>query len=211
MTVSTVESMFQSFGDGSTLTFSFNAPLPSATGLTVILTDPTTETDFPQTLGSNYTLTGDLDPETGVYKNGVTIVFAVAPTVGYIVTRLRELEVTQELDFKEADSFPAVRNEAGLDKVTMLIQQMMEDHRRAILFKVTSLLRDVEFPSPDAAKFLRWNATEDGLENAAISTSGALSNPVAIAEGGTAATTIATAQANLQLHLLSVYKTERFI
>ena len=52
---------------------------------------------------------------------------------------------------------------------------------------------------PQSSKFLRWNAAADNLEYVDILSSGGIGVPVAIAEGGTSATTAASARTNLGL------------
>jgi hypothetical protein len=73
------------------------------------------------------------------------------------------------------DTALALRDETfeeTYDKNTILIKQLYEKISRCLSLPVTSAFEDITIPDPDAGYYLRWNSTEDGLENAAISVTG---------------------------------------
>src|SRR6267142_642945 len=70
-------------------------------------------------LNTDYTVTGAGNPTGGSIKTTQPV--STASTV----TRFRELPVTQLTSYEEGDAFPAKSHEKALDKLTMLIQQVM--------------------------------------------------------------------------------------
>jgi hypothetical protein len=55
--------------------------------------------------------------------DGGTVTFTVAPT-GNALAVARNTDRTQEIDYTEYDPFPAETHEFGLDKLTMLVQEI---------------------------------------------------------------------------------------
>ena len=81
-----------------------------------------------KTLNTDYTVTG-----AGVPAGG-TLTTTVAYAAGGTITIVRNVPLTQETDYGDADSFPAESHERALDKLTMIAQQVMELAGRALVF-----------------------------------------------------------------------------
>jgi hypothetical protein len=75
--------------------------------------------DEEQTLGSDYTVSGEDDDEGG------TVSFLVAPAAASVVAISRETPVTQETSFRNngQSTFSPVLHERALDKLTMIAQE----------------------------------------------------------------------------------------
>jgi microcystin-dependent protein len=56
-------------------------------------------------------------------QGGGNVTFAVAPLVGVLVSLVREVPVTQLVDYQPFDAFPAETHEQALDKLTMIAQE----------------------------------------------------------------------------------------
>ena len=126
-----------------------------------------------QTLTTDYTVSG-LGDITG---GNVTLV--TGATVNDAVIIVRVLPITQLTDYVENDKFPADTHEKGLDRATMVSQQLLETIGRAIKLPITSTLEDIDIPIPGAGLHLRWNAAGDALELVTVSEA-AISSPLRI-------------------------------
>ena len=107
-------------------------------------------------VGGNVTTCGDDSP----YPTGDTL------------TIIRDVPLTQLIDYVENDMFPAETHEKGLDKLTMLIQQFSELHDRMLLLSVVSTYSELDLPDPVSGQYLRWKTDLSGLENVAAGPSG---------------------------------------
>ena len=67
---------------------------------------------------------------------GGTVTFAVAPSANVELTLLREVPLTQDIDYTEYDSFPAETHESGLDLGVMRDQQLAEFDERTLHYNV---------------------------------------------------------------------------
>jgi|GEM_PF-2305595 len=86
--------------------------------LIVVVKDATGAEDT-QILNTDYTVTGEGDP------NGGAVTFTWAVPATSFVTILRDIDATQLTSYEEADAFPAKSHERALDKLTMLVQQAL--------------------------------------------------------------------------------------
>lgn len=83
-------------------------------------------------LNTDYTVTG-----AGVPAGG-TLTTTVAYAAGGTITIVRNVPMTQETDYGDADSFPAESHERALDKLTMIAQQHDETLARVLVLSVGS-------------------------------------------------------------------------
>lgn len=151
-------------GNGATTAFATVFVFNLSSELVVTLTD-SSGINTVQTITTHYTVSG------GNNSTG-TVTFLTAPASGYTVTLERVTPLTQAVDYVENDSFPAETHEGALDKLTRIVQEMDYTNRRALLYPATAGIIDLVLPTPDAGYFLRWNTTEDGLENATVADTG---------------------------------------
>lgn len=79
------------------------------------------------------------------------------------LTITRNVPLTQEMDYIENDIFPADSHERNLDKLTMLVQQLVERIERAIKAPITDIDPDLELPgaAARAEKLLGFDADGD--------------------------------------------------
>jgi hypothetical protein len=160
MTISTTGVRTSSLGNGVTTDFTFPYRFLEDTDLDVTLID-SVGNETPQTLGTHYTVTG------AGGDAGGTVQMATPPASGETLLIVRTLDVTQETDYISGDAFPAETHETALDRLTMIAQQQGYDLSRSLKIKEVDQDGSVntELPSPEAYKYIRWNATEDGFEN----------------------------------------------
>ena len=110
-------------------------------------------------LTTAYTLTG-----VGSASGG-NIVFFQPPAVGVVVFHRRVTAKTQTTDYLPNDAFTAAGHEAAVDKLTRLVQDLVEElsRRPAFTVELLSTLRNMALPDPVALKLLGYNANADGI------------------------------------------------
>lgn len=144
-------------GDGTTRTFTVPFRVLADNHLeVVILRDDDTEAVL--ALGDHYTVDGVGNAE-------ASVTLTTAPAAGETLTIIRDVPPTQETDYRAGDAFPAETHERGLDKATMLIQQIMEALERTLKLPVSSTIRNIGLPLPSPNLFLAWNAAGTALIN----------------------------------------------
>lgn len=80
----------------------------------------------------DYSLTG------AKRKEGGSLIMAQAPEYDEMLTILRVVPMTQEVDYRENEIFPSETHEMALDKLTMEVQQLSEKLTRTLTLSVTS-------------------------------------------------------------------------
>ena len=120
-------------------------------------------------LNTDYTLTG-----AGTSTGGtLTLTAGSKCPSGSTLTMLRNIELTQETDYVDGQSFSAESLEGAIDK-TMLIQQQQEEKlNRVPMLPKSSALSGVTLDTPVAGQYLRWNTAGTGIEStSSVSSSG---------------------------------------
>ena len=138
MTVSTTSISKSTSGNGSATSFPYDYRILEASDLQVIIRSATGTETIKAT--STYTVTG-------VGANAGTIVFnnSNIPVSGETVVVRRNVLQTQAIDYIANDPFPAETHEEGLDRATMVIQQVSNDADRSIKFSKTNTFSSSEF------------------------------------------------------------------
>lgn len=111
-------------------------------------------------LNSDYTVTGAGGPSGG----DVTLLIAAPPSTQEIAIQ-RLLPLTQETDYVENDDFPAESHEEGLDRLTMIVQQISEVANRALQVAINATGLGVTLPPPLADATIGWDAAGTQLIN----------------------------------------------
>ena len=112
-------------GAGTSGPFAVGFPFLADSHLLVVRTDPS-GVESSLTLNVDYTVVGAGQP------GGGQVTLLVALPLSYTLTIQRSVPITQELDYTQSDSFPAESHEQGLDKLTMIAQQVDQKANRAI-------------------------------------------------------------------------------
>jgi hypothetical protein len=177
LSVSGTDNRVQSTGDGTTREFAFTFRI-FAKGDLVVYND----TDL-QVLDSDYEVKSDTFLADGVsydFSEGGYVYFAEAstPATGDIITIVRTLTATQGVNLTVGGPLPVESVERMSDRLTMLVQQLIENIARSMVLPVTVDYDDVsmEMPSPEASKVIGWDSDGKALENydnAATSLAGA--------------------------------------
>lgn len=158
MTVSSTTNKVVYTGNGSTSVFDFTFKIYQASDLVV--------TKYTIADGAEEVLTLTTDYTVDINNGTVTLVAgSLANTFKLIIQRV--LPLTQEADYGENDPFPAETHEEVVDRGVMISQQLQEQVTRAIKQPITEST-EIQFPAPDAGKFVGWNSAGDGLENKVI-------------------------------------------
>lgn len=166
-------------GNGATVAFGFVFKVFTASDLQIVQTSAGgTETTL--TLGTQYAVTLNADQDT---SPGGTVTLVTAPATGEKLTILSAVPATQPVVLQNAGGFyPSVIN-AALDRLTILLQQLVTLGQRTVTLPV-SYTASTELPSPVAGGVLGWSPTGDALANIDLSVLA-----TSIAYGGVAANT----------------------
>ena len=138
MTVSTTSISKSTSGNGSATSFPYDYKILEASDLQVIIRSATGAETIKAT--STYTVTGvGADSGTIVFNN------SNIPASGETVVVTRNVLQTQAIDYIANDPFPAETHEEGLDRATMVIQQVSGDADRSIKISKTNTMTSTEF------------------------------------------------------------------
>ena len=140
MTVSTTIIKSSHNGNGSTTTFAYNFKIFADTDLVVIIRSAA-GTETTKTLTTHYTVAGAGDASGG----SITFTTGNTPASGETVVIRRSIPQTQAIDYIANDPFPAETNEEGLDRTTMIAQQVSEATDRSIKLSRTNTMTSTEF------------------------------------------------------------------
>ena len=159
MTVESTENPRKRYSaNGVTTEFTIPFPFIENDHIDVSLYNPTTDVETPWTENSEYTIVDD-----GSFGK---VVAASAPASGNYLIIQRNTPITQGTDYESNRPTPAAVDEAAIDKVTLLIQERLEELSRCLKLPPTSDTGfDTLLPTPMANRAIGWNATADGLEN----------------------------------------------
>jgi len=141
MTVSSTTVKSTASGDGSTTAFTYSFKIFADSDLEVIIRTNSTGAETTKTLSTHYTVAG-----AGAASGGsITFTSGNIPVVGETVVIRRNVPQTQAIDYIANDPFPAETHEEGLDRVTMVAQQVSEESDRAIKLSRTNTMTSTEF------------------------------------------------------------------
>jgi hypothetical protein len=115
MTVSNEVYRHDFAGNGETVLFTIEFYFLVDAHIKAILYNSVTNVETELTLTTHYTLTG-----AGVPAGG-ELTMIITPTSDETLTILRNVDLKQEKNYIEGESFPAEDHETALDKVTMIV------------------------------------------------------------------------------------------
>jgi hypothetical protein len=141
MTVSTT--IIKNFhnGNGSATNFAYQFRILQDTDLLVIIRTNSTGAETTKTLSTHYTVAGAGDASGG----SITFTAGNIPASGETVVIRRNVPQTQAIDYIANDPFPAETHEEGLDRGTMVAQQVAEESDRSIKLSRTNTMNSTEF------------------------------------------------------------------
>jgi hypothetical protein len=210
MTIATELKRVVQVGTGATNTFYFNAPVKDLDGLAVYTYDTSSATQTLQVRGGSatYDYTIAINPST---EFATITLNNVLPTTHRIIV-LRDVAITQEVDYVEGDPFPAETHEGALDKLTLIATQLQEQSDRALKVLESSATVGLTVDELVADKSLIVRADGSGVRmgpditeisnaatNAATAQAAATSANSAATTASNAAVTAVNAQNSIQL------------
>lgn len=175
MTITGTAVKFPYTGNGVTTIFPFTGRLQNASEMTVYIAGVLQ-------VGGYVVSFGTIPP----YNGSVTI--TPAPANGLAVLLVRSTPRTQATDWVENDPDPASSKEDAVDKLTNVAQEQDEAISRAPKYGVATTLTpliDTPVGAGDVGKFAQLKDVNGNIGFATPVTSGGLSNPVSIGQGGT--------------------------
>ena len=192
MTVSTDLIKVSYSGDDSTTVFAYTFKVFDEDDLVVIIRDAN-GAETTKTITTDYTVSGVGN------ANGGNVTMLTAPASTETLLILREQPITQGLDLVPNDPFPADSIEEALDKLVFMMQQQAEELDRCIKLSKTNTMTSTEFTvsaADRANEVFSFDASGE-LSIQPLGVVGAVTLPLSVANGGTAATDAATARTNL--------------
>lgn len=153
MTVSTTATSIRYAGDGSTVAFAVPFEFVSGADLNVVVIDADGVAST-KTLTTHYTVSGGAG-ETG------TVTMVTAPSSGTTLSIVRDTDPTQSVNYLTNDRFPAEVHEGALDRLTLLVQEVISRFSRSFKlseFDDTTVSTEVPLLDARAGKFAYWNS-----------------------------------------------------
>ena len=202
MTIATEVKRVVQVGTGSTPNFTFNAPVDSVDALEVFTLVLATGVQTKQTRGGSgtYDYTVSINSAT---KFATITLNNNLPTTHRIVI-LRNVAITQQVDYVEGDPFPAETHEGALDKLTTIATMLSEQVDRSLNVVESSATTGLTMTELVANKALVVNSAGTGVEMgpttteisaaATAASNAAASESAAAASATSAATSASTAQ-----------------
>jgi len=157
MTVSSTTVKNSYSGNGSTTEFAYTFKILVNSDLQVIIRS-STGTETTKTITTHYTVAGAGDASGG----SITFTSGNTPASGETVVIRRNVPQTQAIDYIANDPFPAETHEEGLDRATLVAQQISEEADRSIKLSRTNTMTSTEFTigaTDRANKVLSFDST----------------------------------------------------
>lgn len=198
MTVANNNTRWAYDADPAATNFIYDNKIFDATDLTVFI-------DEVPTLAFSVTNVGE--------PNGGNVVMDTPLAGGEKVLIVRDVPPTQDLDYVENDPFPAESHEDGLDRLTIVVQQILEANLRSLRLPVaeaTTLLNDLPSLSERLGKVMGFDLTT-GQPIAVVGTIDAANVSAfgqTLIDDADAATALATLGAQADLDVLSQAEAE---
>lgn len=146
-------------GNGVTTEFPFDFKLFATSDLRVVRADALgVETDLAHVTDCTVTLNADQDE-----NPGGSVVLNAPLAEGTRLVLLSAVQELQPVDLTNQGGFYPELVNGGLDRNTVLVQQLREQMGRSITVPVTSEPGDLSLPSPAPGQLIGW--TGDGLTN----------------------------------------------
>lgn len=104
----------------------------------------------------------------------ITTIGGSSPYAAGKILIIRHLSITQLTNWLYNDNHTEQTHQDDFDRSVMRDLQIQEQLDRCVGFAIHSGTSNIEFPEPDANKFVAWNAAGDGLENKTAAEGGAV-------------------------------------
>lgn len=165
--------------------------------------------------GADTVLTPSIDYNVfgaGVAAGGFVSTTAVV-AIGEKITVSGNVDYLQPDEYPETGLMPAKTVERGLDRLTMMVQQIKEITNRCLRLPISSTITEFLIDTPIAGRFLMYNAAGDGVENgpSGLDIANASANATAAAASAAeAAVSAAAAAANANFNANSTTGTNSY-
>tara|TARA_B110000444_G_scaffold112796_1_gene106426 strand:+ start:6631 stop:7521 length:891 start_codon:yes stop_codon:yes gene_type:complete len=194
MTISAEVKRVLQNGTGSTATFSFNAPVDAVDDLKVFTYVIATGAQTTQTRGGSATYDYNVSINTSTKFATITLNNNLPAT--HRIVMLRDIAITQVVDYVEGDPFPAETHEGALDKLTLINTMLSEQVDRSLKVLESSATTGLSISELTANSSLLVNSSGDGVimgPDASTITGASTSAAAAAASAGAASASATTA------------------
>jgi hypothetical protein len=175
MTVTTTYTPDTYAGNDATVAFAITSDFQDiGTNIQVRLQNDTTKV-----------ITTQVDP-THYSISGTTVTMVTAPATGETLILQLNMSMLQSTDYVKNSDFPETSHEDALDKLTSIAQQIKDTAERAIRIDTATSSFTTELTDPLTADYVvAVNSSGDGFTLKTLVTTGAITVPVTLANGGT--------------------------
>lgn len=133
MTVSAISNRVDYDGDDAVVAFGFSFPIIDTSDLKVYVRTTATGAEVLQAETTDYVVSATNND----YSTGGTVTMVVAPAATETLTIVRAMPVTQVSTFEDSKVLRVAALEAAVDKLTMLVQDLIEIVDRCVKAPVT--------------------------------------------------------------------------
>jgi hypothetical protein len=202
MTISSTTNRLVFAGPGNG--FAYNKPVFARSGSDLyVLIEQTDGTLLEPTLDGggtyDFTISGSYDAASFRYPAGVTVTLNTALPSGWTIAIECRPPNTQSSDYTDGGPLPAERLETDLDRLTVMMQTVQGQAGDAVRISPTASGFSNDPIVPAGGRILAFNGAGTAFTLLVPNTSAYITLPLAVAEGGTGATTILGAQQALDL------------
>src|SRR5215471_13719033 len=120
MTVTAGEARVEYAGNGTTVAYAYPYEFFQNDDLKVYDYDNTAKTGTPLIAGTDYTVSGALNP------TGGTFTLTTATAGGHTLIIVNDPDLIQPTHYVNADDFPAASHESALDRLTKITQSLAD-------------------------------------------------------------------------------------
>jgi hypothetical protein len=202
MTISSTTNRLVFAGPGNG--FAYNKPVFAQSGSDLyVLIEQTDGTLREPTLDGggtyDFTISGSYDAASFRYPPGVTVTLNTALPLGWTIAIECRPPNTQSSDYTDGGPLPAERLETDLDRLTVMMQTVQGQAGDAVRISPTASGFSNDPIVPVGDRLLAFNGAGTAFTLLVPNASAYITLPLAVAEGGTGATTILGAQQALDL------------
>ena len=163
MTITILETRNEYTATAGQTIFNYTFKIFAATDLKVFVTPAGSTANDSTDEVTGFAVTGVND------EGGGTITLVVAASVGDLVTLVGNIPSNRTTTYQTNSDFVPVVVNADFDRVVSLVKQTEDFSNRSLLLQESQQgSKPFDLPAPVVGKYLKWNSTLDGLENATI-------------------------------------------
>jgi hypothetical protein len=167
MTISTNDTRDEYTATSGQTVFSYTFKIFESTDLNVYVTPVGQVPNDVDDIVTGYAVTGIGS------ENGGTITLVTPANAGELVTIVSDIPESRTTDYQNNGDFLPTTVNDDFDRVVSLSKQTSDRASRTLVFQQSQQdVTDLELPTPESGKYLRWKTDLSGMENVDITAAG---------------------------------------